>query len=408
MFRRPLILIALALALLGGSMALITRADAAYVNQPFVATGNVATTHSAFGPGTPVDGEIDAFLLNPVTSASTSATQYANPDGSLEIYVTPSTGYYFQDSSGAYRRSTYAETVVQGQSLKVVGDRYNRSDGTVRFIARFVYNPPPPDTSGPTYKPKCGTANNIRYTGFTVGATVVQKGIHYPCLTGAASNPLGFQVNGFTDAPQYLVTQAIQDFGNKLEIAIQPTTKYIKGGQTSTSDAVLKAGTGVRVFGNYLKLENGWVFTAKTVWTPDPNNLPAQPRRIDEYADSINQDPQSPGHYSGVVNRGQNAFLNGNFAADIVWSATEDGGWSASGTWTMTSVNGNDVLRGAITGQTSGINGLDLSLEVQSGEGQFYGVTGGGDFEGSYISTLGGQPASFGGHFILVVVPNPS
>src|SRR5207253_10773928 len=142
----------------------------------------------------------------------------------------------------------------------------------------------------------------------------------------------------------------IPAFGDKLEINVNPATKYIFGGKTSNANIVLRAGTGVRVFGNYLRYADGWTFTAKTVWTPDPANTAATDRRIDEYADSVTQDPSSPGHYSGTVNRGQNVFLNGNFSTDIVWSAADDGSQVASGTWSMTSFNTKDVLRGTLTG----------------------------------------------------------
>lgn len=410
--RRSPVVLLIAMACLAGTQAIVDIAGAGLVSQSFSAIGTVAEDHAAFSNSTPVDGEVDSFILDPVTPGGPSSANYLAPDGSLQIYVTPSTGYYLKDSTGVYHRGQYDTTVVEGAEVRVVGERYTYDDGTARFVARFVYNPPPPPPSGSgpaPYDVECGSANNYRYHGWNLGATILKKGIHYPCLAGSASQPMGIQLYNFTDAPTYIVSQAIEDFGGKLEVTLQPTTKYISGRRASTAEEVLKAGANVRVFGNYLRLENAWIFTAKSVWAPDPEDSSpeASPRRVDQYADSISQDPTAPGHYSGVVNRGQSAFLNGTFDADIAWSPSDDGGWFASGTWTMTSFNGKDVLRGTLTGQTAGISGFDMTLSVDSGEGQFFGVTGGGDFEGSSAFNLGGPPSNFGGHFIITVVPNP-
>jgi hypothetical protein len=368
-------------------------------SRPFSAIGTVADAAAPVAP-TPIEGENASFILNPVHQASLSAREHVTAAG-LQVYVTPTTFYYRQDETGAYRRSTYGETVVVGADVRVAGLRFTRDDGTVRFIARAVWNPPN-DPPPPRRQPECGVEQGLRNQAYNVKATIVSTTVHYPC-TGFGGYPGGFKLEGFTETPRADVARGIEAYGHRLEVYVTPLTKYYEGDSPSTWGRVVRRGNEVRVLGRYQHAAGAWIFVAETVYTPPPDRRDTFNPRTRVEAFQTGATNGNAIHYEGPSNGPSFGAPDGRFEADIVWTPIGEGpDFTATGTWVLT--NGRNVLRGTLDGETKG-SAFDLSLDVTGGEGQWYGSTGGGDMEGQV--TPGMPPAAFTGDIRLSVIKTP-
>lgn len=404
MIRRVLVAVALVATALTGVLTEPIGADA--VSVQFWAAGPV-TNDAAPIPPTPLEGETAGFVIQ-VDSASASAQGYVSPypGGELTIYVTPATNYYKQNDSGVYRPSSYEATVVEGQAVRVSGRRVTRGD-TTRFIATRVANPPdpPPSGGGGGQVPKCGASLETRFTPFAVAATIVRNRVHFPCSTGVMAG--GIMLEHFTDPLTYSVSRAVEEYGGRLDIYINPAppeaggTRYIKDGRVSTYQEVVRIGNAVRVFGRFVEAADGWLFVAKSIWTGTSGDSSGA-RPLNTYIEAARSDPVNPNFYTGISN-GPN--LDGwTFQSEIGWHPN-GADWTATGTWSLTSPDARDVLRGTLSGETDG-TALDLGFEITSGEGTFFEHTGGGDFTGDTGPTaaLGVPPSAFTGQLRLVAV----
>jgi len=384
-----------------------TPASGAQETQPFYAVGTVAAR------------DVSTFRLNPVSSTSPGAASYVTADG-LEIIVRPDTGYYRKSSPEAtrYSRSTYDETVVAGEQVRVYGRRVSS-----QFIAQYVWNPPPSSQSGPIVFPPCtgtldpnnpdvseflNTSNGIRNAAFSLKGTVLSNRAVLPC-TGIGGINGGFRMTNIVDPLTIRadVANAVAAYGGTPTIFTTFATQYYLGNAPSDWNHVVKLGNPIRALGRYQRVSDGWVFVAKIVYSPPPEGGDLLKPSI-----QINPTETTPGHYEGH-NPGGTAFgpPNGRFQADIVWTPSGPTDWTLTGTWVLINnanadPNGPEVLRGTLDGETEGID-LTLSLEVTSGEGRWFGAVGNGDVEGHIAPNLpGSTPSAFEGNLQLsVVVP---
>ena len=389
-FGRVIRLALVPLVALGGLTAL-TASDAAgdVVQQPFYSQGIVA---DASAPVDPTSVEFDrAFQQNPITDASGSAMSYVTPDG-LKIYTTPLTAYHRQVPGGNYQASTYEATVVEGEAVRVAGKRITEEDGTVRFVATAISNPPyVASGTGGGPPPSCGVGTPLVATRkFAVVATITRLQGRVAC-TGFGGYIGAFQVSDPVPPYRFGIGLAFEAFNNKLDIQVLPTTQYRKGREPSTWNEIIKIRNQVYVIGQYIQVGKGWIFAANSVTAP----APGKPlfTTVDTHATVIQQ---SPGHYEGPTT-GPN-FQNGTMVTDIAWSPTAHG-WVGQGTFVLTNVDGINVLRGTVDGNTVGL-AIDFDLTITSGEGQFFGATGAGFWEGTWTGAAG-PPSALDGRVVL-------
>lgn len=404
MIRKLLVLTALVAGLLTTALSAPSLSDITG-SAAFSAVGTVADATAPIDPS-PLEGENQAFVLNPVDASRTSQTalDYVAADGSLKIHVTPTTSYYLQDGNGIYRRSDYANVVVETAEVRAAGRRFTSDDGTARFIARAVFRPandPPP----PGQSPDCGSTLTLKNHAFNVKTTIVSTRAKVPC-TGFGGFSGGFTVENFHETPRFSVAEGIEAYGGRLEIYVTPATKYFHGGTVSDWSRVVRHGNEVRVLGRFQHAAGAWVFVAKTVFTPSP----AVPDTLNPYTDveAVRTGVADDGktfHYEGPSNGPVFPAPGGRFFADLVWTPKVTGGFTVAGSWVLWD-GGPNILRGTLDGETGGTNelGLILSMDVTSGEGFFHGATGTGDMEGEVSPALPGDvPPALAGSIRLSV-----
>ena len=141
---------------------------------PFVLAGTVQDNAAPIDP-TNVPGSNAAFILHTFTEVSSSAQPFVS-NGQATVYATPETKFFLLNASTqTYRPSDYAHTVVVGQQVRTYGRYTQLPDGSVRFVAFYVWNPPTTPAGSAGAVPKCGDPAQLtqqQYKAFLVQAYV--------------------------------------------------------------------------------------------------------------------------------------------------------------------------------------------------------------------------------------------
>ncbi|HVE94484.1 MAG TPA: hypothetical protein VNB24_06150 [Acidimicrobiales bacterium] len=373
-------------SLVAGSLAGIQPAEASSEIGDFSVTGTVAS--ATLSPG-------DVFSeanLNPLTDFGPSvAPHYNTTDGFTFNTSAARTTYAKQLPSGRYVASDFQSVLTVGATVKVNGDRITNDDGTVTFLARKIYNPPPAPSSGAGSgpAPSCEPPPSLDRVGrFVIVATIIKNRVHVPC-TNLGGLPSGFVLSNPLNNVQPRVDQAYMDYNGRLDIFTTPLTEYYYGSKPSTYDKVVKLGRVALVRGHFVQATNGWVFAATRVVAPYNYIPPAsggtkvfktylQGARQNDDVDYTGSTFGGP-NYSGPtgVHAETLTFTGGPLSYGV--SGTFSVSDSAS-SWTGTIDNG-------FYDNQPGLSTMDWSLTITGGTGHFAGCSGTGTFDSDSVTT---------------------
>lgn len=347
--------------------------------------------------------------------------------GELTIRVTASTKYYDQEcttSGCSYPASTYEETVVPGDTLRIGGQWTRVGYANYEFTARYVWHPgtgvtdPPPN---PQPSQPCLTAittaclQDYNFSRrFVVDATIAQVGTRL-FASGPWSEQFGFVVNDITDYyandhveriaaahrdpvtldPQLVITT--NDVSSPSNPNLGLTRFYVETYfadcgcykfKPSTKAETVQPGAEVRAAGSYAwTTDADWRFVASYVWRPAPDvatgrflyNVQA-PRSETGLDGSV--------RYEGSSLTGDGQINPASVIYDLLWTFDEDTGtWTATGGWNATRSAGS---RGGINGSLQGswdpsTSRFEATLVLESGSGIFCGATGAGTLVGNLL-----------------------
>lgn len=391
---------ALVAGFLVASTFTISDAEAGGVTGEFSVIGTVA--EADLSPG----DVLSHANLNPITEGSASVEQHYNTTDGFDFNTSAMrTTYYKMLPSGQYAKSDFESVVVVGADLKVTGDRITEDDGTVTFLARFVFNPPPPPVSGPSPgpAPSCGPPPTLDRVGtkFLIVATITRLRVHVPC-TNIGNSYGGFVLSNPVNTLQPRVAQAFADYNGRLDIYNSPTTEYYLGNTKSTYDKVVRLGRQALVRGNFIQSSNGWVFIATRVVTPY-NYIPPQPGGFAVFRTNIQGARQGPDTYGGSTFGGPNYSSPTGVHTETLTFTGGPGTYGVTGTWSI-----NDSVSSLSGTVDTGYYDTDIAgasmgwgMTFTGGTGQFTGCSGTGTFESDSVtpdlSPLAKGPASFTG-----------
>jgi len=388
---------AVGLLVTGTSVTARAAALMSYTAQGTVSNSNAPVPADAAA----APGEDQAFILDPVTQASASAQPYESTDGSgnsyIEVVVSPETNYFLEDpSTGAWNKSTYSQTVVQGATLQVQGHFQNNPDGTTTFFATYVWNPPePPPTNSGGGGPgpaACGASLTSHLKPFLLSGTIVNNRWSLPCEP-ASSEPFGFAVGSPTSPDT--VPDAFTAGGGYAQIAYTPATIFEWEGHVSNYATAVYPGNLAEVWGEYVNTaQSGWLFVTKLVYAYPTGWTAPTPQAASYQLDTdiaASAAVTTSGSYSGKSyynpsNPDSNqSYYNDNLNYSASWSCSLDSNGTdtdVTGTWQLSDTS-NDTISGSFAGTVSSAGAIDFGMDVTSGTNVFNTANGGGKMTGT-------------------------
>lgn len=398
-----------------------------YQNANFQVEG---TVHAVGDPRPHVAGTTGSFVLEDLTDARPGGIQGAiDEDGRVTIDVQPGTTFMADpDGDGQHARSTFAETVVPGESVYVTG-RFQRVDDEVVLFASYVFNPrpatlPEPPPANPTPQLPRDMVINRVYG--------LRGALHNPSANlalGTARTKAGFELRdiqtGCDEGYCHIDAIAAAHRGALTFTETELTQYWVQGPDgrhqrtTNRFLAIESRGIGAEmlVTGRYFWDGTDWRFLVSHVFSPPPGSAGgSEPGPLGPYnggaveGSAGSEDPVTGGRlgteWHGTIDSG-GPIAGARIYLNLDWHEGVDGVWVFTGTYSILTANpGGTGFEGEITGTvTPGVPGrLNADLTIVEGYGNWSTYEGVGSWRGGATFGPDGRPVQAHGSFLWEVV----
>lgn len=313
--------------------------------------------------------------------------------GDLTLKVTPDTEYRVYDpDTGTWPRSTYEETIVAGEQIRVGGRQYQVGD-TYELYANYVWRPVKPVSDRPA-NPSAEVSDFLFTRTFNALGSVTQLGFRVPTYDGVYCGTCGLVVGELVETNNLHVAAVADAHYGKLPVTVTPDTRYYveeNGTKRKGSFEDIVKGLDLRVAGKYGFGIDDWRFIASYVWIPDRTQSGGviEWRTVQHRtgAGTETADGLEGTRYEGDNVGGDEEVFPGRTALDLDWrfdSTTNQ--WTMTGTWDAGDLAGKGSIFGTVDGVWDPATGsLSGDAVISGGTGRHANVVGHGPMLGATL-----------------------